>query len=429
MMNLDIANLPIIDTHEHLVDESHRVHVEKDVLSLFLSHYISTDLANAGLSIERIQAIRDPGVKIERRWSELEPFWKRVTHTAYAQALKIAVRDLYQIDQINLETIAEIAARVEEASKPGLYSHVFQKAGIQYAVVNDLDGVYDPNALYDTPFPRPSDPPGLFKKVIHGSPLIVLNNKLQILNMQDLLGSHPIHTLQDWLDVITQVFVRADKAVAMKLPYAYNSSLAVNKATYHDAEMVFNQLIGAAYPDESLSHAARQPLTDYLVHYTVQQAAQRGLPIQFHTGLLEGSFNNLQNANPMHLIPLLMEYPEARFVLFHGSYPWIREFIALGKMFPNVWLDMCWVWIISPQAGRLILHEAIETIPQNKITAFGGDYIFVEGSYGHSVMARQNIDRVLSEKIDEGWFGVDEAMQYARAVLYDNALELYGPPE
>jgi uncharacterized protein len=220
-----------------------------------------------------------------------------------------------------------------------------------------------------------------------------------------------------------------DKAVALKLPHAYNSSLAVSKATYHDAEMVFNQMIGAAYPDESLSHAARQPLTDYLVHYTVQQAAQRGLPIQIHTGLLEGSYNNLQNANPMHLIPLLMEYREARFVLFHGSYPWIREFIALGKMFPNVWLDMCWVWVISPQAGRLILHEAIETIPQNKITAFGGDYIFVEGSYGHSVMARQNIERVLSEKIAEGWFGVDEAMQYARAVLYENALELYGPSE
>jgi uncharacterized protein len=429
MMNLGIANLPIIDTHEHLVDESYRVDVEKDVLSMFLRHYLSTDLANAGIAIERIQAIRDPEVKIEKRWSELEPFWKRVSHTAYAQALKIAVRDLYQVDQINQETIGEIAARVEESSKPGLYSNVFQKAGIEFAVVNDLGEIYDPNTLYDTPFPRPSDPPGLFKKVIHGSPLIVLRNKLQILHMQDVLGSHPIHTLQDWLDVITQVFNRADRAVALKLPYAYNSSLAVSKATIHDAEMVFNQLIGAAYPDESLSHAALQPLTDYLVHYTVRQASQRGLPIQIHTGLLEGSYNNLQNANPMHLIPLLMEYREARFVLFHGSYPWIREFIALGKMFPNVWLDMCWVWIISPQAGRFMLHEAIETIPQNKLTAFGGDYIFIEGSYGHSVMARQNIARVLVEKIAEGWFGTDEAVQYARAVLYDNALELYGRPE
>jgi hypothetical protein len=164
MMNLDIAALPIIDTHEHLADESHRVHVEKDVLSLFLRHYIPTDLANAGLSIERIQAIRDPGVKIEQRWSELEPFWKRVSHTAYAQALKIAVRDLYQMDQINLDTIGEIAARVEEASKPGLYSHVFQKAGIQFAIVNDLDESTIPTRCMILPSPGHPTHPAYLRK-------------------------------------------------------------------------------------------------------------------------------------------------------------------------------------------------------------------------------------------------------------------------
>ena len=428
-MCLDIAALPIIDTHEHLVDESYRVHVENDVLSLFLRHYLSTDLVNTGLSFDKIQAIRDPGVSVERRWSELEPFWNSVSHTAYAQALKIAVRDFYGIDRIDRETIGEIAARVQAASRPGLYSSVFQKAGIQYAVVDDLDEVYDPNALYDAPLPRPSAPPGLFKKEIHGSPLFKLNSKNQILHAQERLGSPPIRSLQDWLDLIPQVLDRAQGAVALKLTHAYDSSLAVGKAGYHAAEMVFNSILRAADPDESLSQSARRPLMDYLLHYTVQQATRRGLPIQIHTGLLEGSFNNLRNADPLHLIPLFMENRDARFVLFHGSYPWIREFLALGKMFPNVWLDLCWVWVISPQAGRVILHEAIETIPRNKITAFGGDYIFIEGSYGHSVMARQNIARVLSEKIAEGWFGADEALAYARAVLYDNALALYGPIE
>ena len=173
---------------------------------------------------------------------------------------------------------------------------------------------------------------------------------------------------------------------------------------------------------------ARKPVEDYLIHYIIQQAVRRNLPIQIHTGLLEGSYNNLDNANPRHLIPLLAEYKEARFVLFHGGYPWTRDFIALGKMFPNVWLDMCWVWIISPRAGREMLHEMIETLPLNKVTAFGEDYIFVEGTYGHSGLARQNITQVLEEKVAEGWFGEDEAGQYARAVMYDNARQLYSKP-
>lgn len=425
-MNLDISQIPIIDTHEHLADESYRVHVEKDVLSLFLRHYVPTDLMNAGISEKLIQSIRDPSVSIEKRWKDLAPFWRQVHHTAYAQALKIAVRDLYQIDQIDQNTIAEIADRVEEASSPGLYTHVFQKAGIEWAIVNDLDDIYDPNLIYDTPFPRPSDPPGLFRKVLNGGPLIHIRNKTQILYMQDLLQQGPIHTLQDWVAIIENHVAANTDVAAIKLAHAYSLSLAVKKPTYSEAESVFNQIISAAYPEESLSHSANQPLVDYLTHVLVQQAVKHDIPIQIHTGLLNGSFNNLQNANPMHLIPLLMEYRDARFVLFHGSYPWIREFIALGKMFPNVWLDLCWIWVISPQAGRVLLHEIIETIPQNKVTAFGGDYIFIEGSYGHSVMARQNIERVLKEKITEGWFGFDEAQQYARAILYENALKFYG---
>ena len=43
-IDLDISGLPIYDTHEHIVDEDFRVRVENDVLSLFLSHYITTDL-------------------------------------------------------------------------------------------------------------------------------------------------------------------------------------------------------------------------------------------------------------------------------------------------------------------------------------------------------------------------------------------------
>jgi predicted TIM-barrel fold metal-dependent hydrolase len=418
----------MIDTHEHLADEGHRVNVEKDVLSLFLRHYISTDLANAGLSLKKIEELRDPSVNIERRWRDLEPYWRLVQHTAYARALKIAVRDLYHIDRIELETIGEIAGRVKQASRHGLYQDVFQKAGIELAIVNDLDGVYHPNALYDTPLPRPSDPPGLFRKVIQAPPMFDVRAKSQILYMQDLLHCNPVHTLQDWLDMIAEIFARHPEAVGVKLPHAYGTSLAVSKVTYHEAETVFNQILGADYPDESFCHAASQPLKDYLTHFVIREAIRHNLPIQIHTGLLEGSYNNLRNSDPLHLIPLFMEYREARFVLFHTGYPWIREFIALGKMYPNVWLDLCWVWIISPQAGRAVLHEVIETIPQNKVTAFGGDYIFIEGTYGHRVMAQQNIARVLEEKVAEGWFGKDEALQYARAILHDNAVDLYRLP-
>jgi len=426
-MSFDIFEIPIIDTHEHLPDENHRIQKEKDVLFLFLSHYASTDIANAGLARTIIANLRDSTIPIEARWTQLGPYWQKISNTTYAHVLKIAARDLYGINQINSETIADLADKVKAASKVGLYREVFNKANIKWAIVNDPDYLYDPNILYETPVPRPSDPPGLFKKVINARSLIYIRNKNQFTYLLDLLGYPTVHSFTDWLDLLESFFTKSSEVVAIKFPHGYDFSLATLKPTFYEAEQVFNHLFFSPYQEESINHQESQPLQDYLIHFVIQQAVKHNLPIQVHTGLLEGSYNNLQNANPLHLIPLLMEYKEARFVLFHGSYPWIREFIALGKMFPNVWLDLCWVWAISPQAGRILLSEIIETIPQNKVTAFGGDYLFIEGTYGHSVLARRNIQLVLENKIKEGWFGVDEAKQYAKSILYSNALELYKP--
>jgi uncharacterized protein len=424
-MPIDISNIPIIDTHEHLVDESFRVSRENDILAMFLRHYVTTDLENAGLSGGKIEALRDPGQPLEKRWEALEPFWRKVSHTAYARALSIAVRDLYGVPHLDQGTIAEAGRRVADASQPGIYRKVLRKAGIETAIVHDLDGIYDPSLAYGLSIPRPSDPPGLFKKVIKGSDLLCLHNKTLFFEMVSAMGWRPVHSLQDFLDLIDSVFELSHEAVAVKFGHAYQRSLATSKPTYQAAEQAFNHLLFSASPEEWASSADMIPVEDYLIHHIIQEAIYHNLPIQIHTGLLEGGYNNLENSNPRLLLPLLSEYKEARFVLFHGGYPWTRDVIALGKMFPNVWLDLCWVWIISPRVGREMLHEMIETLPQNKVTAFGGDYIFIEGAYGHSVMARQNISRVLDEKVAEGWFGEDEACQYARAVLYENARLLY----
>lgn len=84
---------------------------------------------------------------------------------------------------------------------------------------------------------------------------------------------------------------------------------------------------------------------------------------------------------PLHLVNLLLEYREARFDLFHAGYPYQGEVAALGKNFPNVYVDLCWLHVISPWVARQTLHEWIETVPANKILGFGGDYLFVEGGF------------------------------------------------
>ena len=157
----------------------------------------------------------------------------------------------------------------------------------------------------------------------------------------------------------------------------------------------------------------------------LQLAAKHSLPVQIHTGIQEGNGNILFNSNPLHLNNLFLEYNNVVFDIFHADYPWYREIGVLAKMFPNVYVDMCWFHVISPQDAREALSVWLDTVPVNKILGFGGDYVFVEGAYGHAQIARSNIAKVLAEKVEEGVYDIGEAIVAARRLLRENALDVF----
>ncbi|MHB1458963.1 MAG: hypothetical protein ACYC0V_18795 [Armatimonadota bacterium] len=105
------------------------------------------------------------------------------------------------------------------------------------------------------------------------------------------------------------------------------------------------------------------------------------------------------------------------------SWPYTEELICICKNFPNVFIDFCWAWIFNPPASRRYLSDMLETVPLNKIHGFGGDFIFVEGTYGHSRIARREISRVLTKKIEEGRFSESYAIKAANMILRENAIE------
>ncbi len=72
-----------------------------------------------------------------------------------------------------------------------------------------------------------------------------------------------------------------------------------------------------------------------------------------------------------------------------------------------------------------MLHEWIETVPSNKIMAFWGDYVIVEGAYAHSRIARNVVAQVLSEKVAQRYFLKEDSLQLASKLLRENAWNLF----
>ena len=108
-----------------------------------------------------------------------------------------------------------------------------------------------------------------------------------------------------------------------------------------------------------------------------------------------------------------------------NGYPYQHVVTVLAKSFPNVYVDMCWSHIVSPNASIQALIEWVDTVPLNKISAFGGDLLFVDGVYGHQYLARQDVAEALAKKTEEGLFDVETAGRIATMLLHDNPKRIF----
>ncbi len=416
-----IGGLPLVDTHEHVVPEADRLAVPQDLFSWF-PHYASSDLVSAGMPIPVLEEVRNPALPLEERWRKFAPYWEATRNTAYCRALLIAARDLHGVEDINADTWRTLSDKIAASARPGWYHYVLRERANIAVSLNDTDYIARERSDF-----------ALFAPVRRMDDVVGIRSRAELKQLERDYDT-TVHSLDDLVRLVGRIVERAvaDGYVALKNAMAYRRPINYELVSRHEAEQIFNrlpnyldELRARVYPGVGLGWAEAKPLQDYLVHQFIRAGIDNHLPIQIHTGLQEGDGNLLVHSNPLYLANLLCEYPEARFDIFHAGYPWTSEVATLGKNFQNAYVDLCWVHVISPAVSARVLDEWLETVPANKILAFGGDYRFVEGVYAHAVMAREVVAKVLAAKVDEGYFSAAEAPVLANRLLHDNAWELF----
>ncbi|MFO7696873.1 MAG: amidohydrolase family protein [Anaerolineae bacterium] len=409
-----VQDLDIVDTHEHLPGTEATRDRDRDVLQEYLSHYMSSDLRSAGLSSVGLDQARDHSRPLMDRWLLVEPYWERARYTGYGRALDISVRKLYGLDGIRRDTIEALDAAFRGTMVPGHYHRVLRELS-QIAV-----SLLDVQAPWD---------PAFFRPVTRLEEYIILPQTRDEVSALEEKAGFPLQMLDAWMAACEASLLRsrAEGSVAIKIGLAYVRSLEFQRPLRRDAEAGLRQIQtvfeSPAWEQQRLD--AGRAFQDWMMHHVLELARREQIPVQIHTGLLEGNGNLIANADPTLLNPLFLEYPDVNFDLFHIGYPYQHVLSALAKMFPNVYIDMCWAHIISPTASVRALEEWIDSVPLNKICAFGGDYGFVDAVYGHQAMARENVARALAIKVDEGIMDVDSACEIGRWLFVDNPSRLF----
>ena len=406
-----IDTLQIIDTHEHLPNEADRPK-DVDVLAEYLTHYFSCDLISAGLSDEDLARVKDSSKDLLQRWRRVEPYWDAARSTGYGRALDLAARGLYGIDGISRRTIGALNdAFIAARKKGGHYQHVLKdRSRIRLSVV-------DSNLSCDRKF---------FASAIRLDHFIMPQHRAQIMACGQAVGVR-VHSLEDWKEALRRGLEDAFKrgAVVLKCGLAYSRSLYFEKVTEAEAERDLNVFFHQKHsPDWRPPLKAGEALQNYMMHALLRLADERGLGLQVHTGIQEGSGNVITDANPVHLTNLFLEYGNVQFDVFHMGYPYMQELSLLAKNFRNVNIDMCWGHAVSPEGARRALVEWLDAVPANKISAFGGDYCFVDGVYGHQRLARDDVAASLTQKVMDGSLDLDRVKEIARWVFVDNPVRI-----
>lgn len=407
----EFEKFDIIDAHEHLTPEEERIKMKLDVFSFF-SHYTKGDLLRAGMKEETYNLLFNRKIPLEKRWRKFAPYWEKIRFTSYSRSVIYTLKKFYGYEDLNEKNYRELSEKIQERNKKGIYREVLRKTcKIKHALTQCAKTDVDKNK---------KDP-----ILIPVMPLLFINPEITIKDFEGIEGwkkyvNYPIKSLDDLIDKI-EIYLKKIKkegAVGVKTK-SYPHLYPFNKPDRKKAEGLFNNIKRGKIKK---THCIN-PLYYYILDKSIEMAIKQDFVIAVHTGYW-GDFRNL---SPLHLIPFLEKYPEGKFDIYHFGYPWIRETIMLGKGFSNVWLNFCWLHIISQKAAKEAIDEVIETVPRNKIIGFGGDYITeaVEKVYGHLKMAKEDMVDVLSKKVKEGYLKIDDAKSLIREWFYQNPYSLY----
>jgi len=416
-----IETLPVINTHEHTAGPAYYPQYG-EAIQVMVQGYLQTDLASAGGEAE-FAMLNDPEVPTERKWPVFEPLWKRTEHTSYAHVAKWVLREFYGVEQVTLEALQGMNGRLLDLSDPEHYGELLKKHGMQCRIVS---------------LPRGTN--SLFFDLVQGNytlqpydrPVIVLPMYHTGVRSAGDVHTHAARSgrtatsLDDYLAVCREQFEKAKAlgAVAMKDQAAYERTLAYDNPSRAEAERQFNFIM--ADPRRVLGWPEAKPLDDFLFHQFLRMAREMDLPVQIHTGAMAGNYNDIVKTNAIQLTPVLEMYKDIRFSLFHGNWPYAGEWLYLGKAYPNVVLDCCWLHIIDPRYSRRVLADALTVMPHSKIHGYGGDhYDCIEYSVAHLAIARDNIAAALAEMVDDGWLDEEAALQVAADWLFNNPNEFY----
>ncbi|MBR6525607.1 MAG: amidohydrolase family protein [Clostridia bacterium] len=413
-----LENIPVIDTHDHFATFM----PANDPLDFIMDTFYLGDFYTAGG--EKVTGKGDfdffrpipHDLPLQKRYDIFQKYWHDSCHTAYARAVQEGIRLCYGVKDIGTWDGFSQFADAFSQRNAAIYDKVMKDCHIKAQIADrgDLDNYMNASIPHSS----------LSRFTFHMSQWRNIHTKEHLMNAQSILG-RTITCLDDYLKAFDRYFdiCRAYGVVCLKDLNAYRRTLDFTHPTKAEADKAFNELV--FHQRTVYSDADVRPFEDYLFHHALRKAAEYDLPIQLHTGHMASTRNDVRKANAINLVPTLEMHTDVRFSLLHANWPYMDEYLFLGKNFPNVYLDLCWAQVIDPIYTIELMKRCVMTVPHSKIMAFGADTSHPEWLAGYLSLTKDNVAYALAQLCDTGWLTLSQAKAIALDWFYNNPNQFF----
>jgi hypothetical protein len=408
----------VINTHEHQRWPEENGDLTYGFFHLLRSSYLMADVVSAGgqwIPFEQMDTMGH-----DRLWEALGGPLNYTRGTSYYGHFIRGFQKLYEFNDpyFTMENTADLSNQISERYEHyrEWFDEAFHHAGFELMF---LDQYWRP---FNTSLNEEH-----FALVFHINPLVSQSShrpaKGEVPEGVYALAAeqgYNIQSLEDYLAYGEILFRRnmENHAVCVKNSMAYTRSLNYEDVPFDVASDLYDK------PSGVLTDKEKKMIEDFMFHWIIQRSIEYDLPIQIHTGYLAGSGNTLENGKPVKLNNLFLRYPQAKFVLFHGGYPWTGEFAAFGKMFPNVYLDLVWLPQISREEAIHALEVILDGTPYNKLF-WGGDCAFIEESAGSLEYGKDVVATVLARRVERELMTEELALEVINRIFRENAIDVF----
>jgi hypothetical protein len=427
------VELPVFDAHTHLIGGRLGARGLHDVV---LYHMAVSELYAAGCP-SGARLTQYPGEPTDdearARLAEAVPFLDRVRNTSTSWGVRIILRDLYGWDRpVTADNWKRADALIRErADDRAWHREIVRRAGIRGAVTElarreggaDDDllryslewafftrcqwGEFD-TALYELERCWGREPGSPMPVTAHGRPPT----------------ERVIRSLDDVRAAIEWYVAHIPAERVLSLATHVSTDLDLRAVT--DAEME-----AALARRESAGPEERDVYASY-VNEAFLDALERRAPrivFQFSLGAEPLPFETagrLSQRTIAQLAEIISRHPGLRFQCFLASRHGNQSLCTLCRELPNLSLAGYWWHSFFPSAIGQVMDERLDMLPTNRQIGFFSDAYCVEWAYAKAVIVKQQLARVLADRVERGQYDLDTAVGVAAEILFETPRALLG---